>query len=72
MVTRKTITRRHQINFGQAVAISGDWVAVSAPNYYNSNSTYGRVRLYKRSDTTWALQQTLTPPNAAGAEGAPR
>jgi len=55
------------INFGQAVAISGDWMAVGAPNYYNPNSTRGRVRLYKRDPSdTWTLQQTLAPPNTSG------
>lgn len=52
---------RTPIHFGQAVAISRDWIAVGAPNYRNSDDSLGRVRLYRLSGTTWTLSQTLSP-----------
>ena len=44
-------------NFGQDVAIEGDYVFVG-DNFWNSNQ--GRVHVYLRSGTSWNLQATLT------------
>lgn len=52
---------RTPIHFGQAVAISRNWIAVGAPNYRNPDDSVGRVRLYRLTGTTWTLSQTLSP-----------
>jgi len=43
-------------NYGQAVAISGDTVAVGAPGHYFNSSPAGAVYVFVRSGSTWTLQ----------------
>ncbi|MFQ3226240.1 MAG: hypothetical protein ACI8Z5_002512 [Lentimonas sp.] len=46
--------------FGQALALSGDWLAVASPN---ANQLSGNIELWRRqSDKTWQFEQTLTEP----------
>ena len=55
-------------NFGSAVAINGDWLAVSAPNAtYSGITGNGRVYLYQRNQggaDAWGLMQNI---NYAGS-----
>ncbi|MEH6448844.1 MAG: LruC domain-containing protein [Oleispira sp.] len=44
--------------FGQAVSISGDLAAVGSPGGANDD---GAVYIYKRSDSNWILNYTITP-----------
>ncbi|MCA9622014.1 MAG: hypothetical protein KC731_23485 [Myxococcales bacterium] len=46
-------------DYGFAAAVSGDTLAVSAPN---GPTTHGRVYIYVRTGTTWGLQQILDDP----------
>ncbi|MDF2577931.1 MAG: hypothetical protein K0S74_1415 [Chlamydiales bacterium] len=49
--------------YGIAVAISGDW-AVVGDNSASTNS--GEIKIYKRTNTAWALSQTIINPGGTG------
>jgi FG-GAP repeat len=59
------------ILFGQRVAISGDWLAVSAPKFQTANNNTGRVVIYKRTEENWEVAQIIEPENStSGSTGA--
>ncbi len=47
-------------DFGRNVSISGDWMAVSAPQFENGN---GKVFMFKKVGDAWVEQGILTPPD---------
>lgn len=54
------------LEFGQAVAVAGNWMAVGAPN---DNSGQGVVYLYERVSGAWAYRRQIVQPNLqAGAQ----
>ncbi|MCU0476773.1 MAG: FG-GAP repeat protein, partial [Anaerolineae bacterium] len=54
------------LEFGQAVAVSGNWMAVGAPN---DNDGVGTVYVYERVSGTWAYRTVLSAPTPqAGAQ----
>lgn len=60
-----------KILFGQRVAISGEWMAISAPRYKTASGRLGRIVVYKRSGDTWAVAQIIEPENSySGYTGA--
>ncbi len=55
--------------FGAAVALSGDTLAVGAPNNtIGANSNQGSVYVFTRSGTAWTLQQKLTANDGAAGD----
>lgn len=49
--------------FGSAVASSGDWAAISAPNDSSgTENAYGSVYMYQRVAGEWLLRQKLSQP----------
>jgi hypothetical protein len=54
--------------FGTAVAVSGDTIAVGAPNNDESAANGGAVYVFTRSGTTWTLQQKLVAGDAASGD----
>ncbi len=48
-------------NFGSAVAVSGDTLAVGSDEETDVEARQGAVRVYVRGGSTWVLQQRLTP-----------
>ena len=52
--------------FGWAVALSGDTLAVSAPNAALTSSSPGALYVYVRSAGAWSLQQRITVPDTPG------
>jgi FG-GAP repeat len=60
-----------KILFGQRVAISGEWMAISAPRFKTASGRLGRIVVYKRSGDTWAVAQIIEPENSySGYTGA--
>lgn len=55
--------------FGFAVAMDGDWLAVSAPGDDDAAINAGAVWLYRRTRGQYDLVQKLIPPPPAGANG---
>lgn len=54
------------LEFGQAVAVAGNWMAVGAPNDHDST---GVVYLYERVSGAWAYRTQIIQPNLqAGAQ----
>lgn len=51
--------------FGAALAISGDLLAVGAPNADLPSSNMGAVHVFLRKDDAWAYEKTLTAMNGA-------
>jgi MYXO-CTERM domain-containing protein len=51
---------RSQLLFGAAVAVSGDVIAVGAPQSTNTLAPPGRTYLFQRSGTTWSEFAVLT------------
>ena len=51
---------RHD-QFGNAVSVSGDTVAVGAPYHNDNDYSYGAVYIYNLIDGAWIEQQKLTP-----------
>ena len=51
--------------FGYAVSISGDWIAVGAPQDDDSGQDAGSAYLFQRSGRIWNQQQKLTASDAA-------
>ncbi len=45
--------------FGSAVAVSGDWLAVTAPRYDDETGIRGAVFLYRRNGATWTFVQRI-------------
>ncbi len=45
--------------FGSAVALAGDWLAVTAPGYDDDSGVRGAVFLFHRSGTDWTLAQRI-------------
>ncbi len=45
--------------FGSAVALAGDWFAVSAPQYDDESGVRGAVFLYRRAGASWTLAQRI-------------
>lgn len=57
-------------NFGQSVAISGDSVAVGAPNSnVGPDTAHGSVYVFFRSATTWSEQQKLVASDGTESSG---
>jgi len=52
--------------FGEAVAVSGNWMAVGSPA---AGSTQGSVSLYERVSGAWTLRQRLAQPSAQAGSG---
>jgi tRNA A-37 threonylcarbamoyl transferase component Bud32 len=54
--------------FGSCLSVSGDWLAIGAPNDVPENHVErGCVYLYRReADGTWKLRQCLSNPHAGG------
>jgi hypothetical protein len=50
-------------SFGHAVAISGDWILVGAPNTTNTNTGDGSLVAFQRSGNIWSKTQVLTAPS---------
>lgn len=48
-------------NFGQAVALSGSYLAVGAPRADEGAGNLGAVEVYHLEQSVWVHQQTLTP-----------
>lgn len=46
-------------DFGAAIAVSEDYLFISAPYSFNSDSSRGAVYVYKRSGLDWSLSQEL-------------
>lgn len=60
-----------KILFGQRVAISGEWMAISAPRFKTASGRLGRIVVYKRSGDTWEVAQIIEPENSySGYTGA--
>ncbi|MCX6857606.1 MAG: hypothetical protein NTV80_22195 [Verrucomicrobia bacterium] len=60
-----------KILFGQRVAISGEWMAISVPRFKTASGRLGRIVVYKRSGDTWAVAQIIEPENSySGYTGA--
>jgi hypothetical protein len=60
-----------KISFGQRVALSGEWMAISAPRFKTASGQLGRIVVYKRSGDTWAVAQIIEPENSySGYAGA--
>jgi hypothetical protein len=55
-------------DFGAAVALGSDWLAVGAPRQNDAQSDQGVVYIYRRINNIWTPSQTITAPNAAAAE----
>lgn len=51
--------------FGWAVAISGDWIVVTAPNEDARGTNAGSMYVFKRSGTTWTQKAKLTASDGA-------
>lgn len=49
-------------NFGGAVAIHGDWLAVAAPFEDEAGSDKGAIYLFSRNGGSWTFAQKLLPP----------
>ena len=56
-------------NFGHAVAIDGDTLAIGAPMLPDVGTYRGGVAIYTRTGGTWTLQQTLSRPDGFGFGG---
>jgi len=54
-------------SFGEAVAVAGDWIAVSAPLEGGSDTDRGTVYMF-RYDTEWQFVQTIIPEAGAGSQ----
>ncbi len=52
--------------FGQAVAVSGNWMAVGSPA---ATDTQGSVSIYERVSGTWVRRQRVTEPAAQPGSG---
>jgi hypothetical protein len=52
-------------NFGKAVAVQGDWLAVGAPFDDDRGSDKGAVYLFQRSGGSWSFAQKLLAPAAS-------
>lgn len=48
-------------NFGQTVAVSGDWIAVGAPFDDDTGSNSGGVYVFTRNGTSWTQNIRLSP-----------
>lgn len=51
-------------HYGLFVAIDGDTIAVGAPNAWSGGVRTGAVYVYRRSGSTWALEEKLTASDA--------
>ncbi|MBL9139747.1 MAG: tandem-95 repeat protein, partial [Verrucomicrobiales bacterium] len=56
--------------FGQTVALSGDWLAVGAPNSEFNGRDSGSAFVYQRTVTSWVQVKRLLPVTASGATDA--
>ena len=54
--------------YGYAVAVSGDAIAVGAFGDDDNGSSSGSVYVYVRSGTTWSQQQKITPSDGAASD----
>jgi hypothetical protein len=55
--------------FGSVVAVSGDWLAVSAPRYDDDTGIRGAVFLYRRNGTAWELAQRIEGTDSTRSNG---
>ncbi len=60
---------RRNDQFGQAVALSGDRIAVGAPDRTGAGSLSGAVYIFKRSGASWTLEAEIADPDAAPLDG---
>lgn len=59
------------ILLGQSVAISGEWLAISAPKFITASGYRGRILVYRRQGESWTLAQIIEPENSySGHTGA--
>lgn len=54
--------------FGSAVAIDGDTIAIGSPNHDSAASNGGAVYVFVRSATLWSLEQKLTASDASSGD----
>ncbi len=55
-------------NFGSDVDLDGEYLIVGASNDDTAGTNSGRAFVYKRSGTTWSLQQNIDMPGASFGE----
>ncbi len=60
---------RRNDQFGQAVALSGDRIAVGAPDRTGAGSLSGAVYIFKRIGASWTLEAEIADPDAAPLDG---
>ncbi|HEV7667124.1 MAG TPA: hypothetical protein VGS22_01255 [Thermoanaerobaculia bacterium] len=60
---------RRNDQFGQALALSGDRIAVGAPDRTGAGSLSGAVYVFKRSGSAWTLEAEIDDPDAAPFDG---
>ncbi len=60
---------RRNDQFGQALALSGDRIAVGAPDRTGAGSLSGAVYVFKRSGSSWGLEAEIADPDAASFDG---
>lgn len=56
--------------FGQSVALSGDWLAIGAPNSEFNGRDSGSAYVFERTPTSWVQVKRLLPVTASGATDA--
>ncbi|MCC7377683.1 MAG: tandem-95 repeat protein [Verrucomicrobiales bacterium] len=56
--------------FGQSVALSGDWLAIGAPNSEFNGRDSGSAFVYQRTPTSWVQVKRLLPVTATGSSDA--
>jgi len=54
--------------FGWAVALSGDWLAVGAPEEGSSGAKSGAVFLFQRGESGWFFTQRIVAPDAVALQ----
>lgn len=55
--------------FGSVVAVSGDWLAVSAPRFDDETGIRGAVFLYRRNGSAWDLVQRIEGTDSTRSNG---
>ena len=66
-VSRQTNYAGGQRNFGQSISLSSDGsYMLVADHNYGGSSAYGRIYVYKRTGTSWALDATVDTSSTSG------
>lgn len=58
-------------NFGHAIAIRGNRLAISAPEQKVAENQFGAIYVYDKAGSTWGLSQLMTAPEFFPYEGWP-